>query len=596
VGVNCVGTLQPVITVDPNNIDFGNVQIDTYSPVLSFTLTGRNMNESITVTPPSGFEISKSENLGYQANSLTFIQTLGNVDATVYIKIQPTELREYSGNIDCSSIGAISKTVSLLCTATAPPSEITVIPSILDFDDTFLYYYSAEKTFQMTGTDLIADLVVTPPWGFEISKTSGLGYTTASLSYIPSSGSVNSTVYVRIMPTEAVAYSGNIDCSSSYATSKSVSVNCVGVEKPVLYSSTYNLDFGDITVGSYSFEHSFELTGEHLKGNVVVSTNGSTVYEISKTPGHDFISTDFEFVPTEGNLNVIVYVRVKPAAAQLYQENITCLSADAGYINIGVSVQGIAPYGFVFIPGGTFDMGLVDVATPVHTVTISRSFFMGKFEVTQNEWIDIIGSSPPTGYGVGDGYPVYNVSWYDVLVYCNRRSIAEGLNPCYTIESSTNPDDWGSVPTSPNQFWDEVICDWGTNGYRLPTEAEWEYTVRYNDGRIYSWGDESPSNTLCNYNSNVGKTTTVGSYPSGVSQLGLHDMTGNVYELVWDWYDAYSSSSATDPTGPAGGSDRIVRGGCWTNTDLEIRCVNRSFGIPSGISYKYGFRLARTIE
>jgi titin len=251
---------------------------------------------------------------------------------------------------------------------------------------------------------------------------------------------------------------------------------------------------------------------------------------------------------------------------------------------------------FVSIPTGSFSMGQVSVAEPIHTVNITRPYYLGKYEVTQKEWTDIIGTNPAHDYGVGDNYPVYFVSWYDILVFCNKKSIAEGLSPCYTISGSTDPAAWGSVPTSTNDTWNTVTCNFNAKGYRLPTEAEWEYAARYNDSRTYPWGETAPSNTLCNYNSNVGSTTAVGSYPGGKSYLGLYDMAGNVWEFVWDWLATYTSSLQTDPEGPTTPQNyKIRRGGSfYSNVDFLLKCAVRT---NESIEFKFqdeGFRIART--
>jgi formylglycine-generating enzyme required for sulfatase activity len=252
------------------------------------------------------------------------------------------------------------------------------------------------------------------------------------------------------------------------------------------------------------------------------------------------------------------------------------------------------PAGMVLVEGGTFPMGSADgerSEKPVHTVTVG-SFYMGKYEVTQKEWTEIMGttigqqwtaagnSGTPTR-GAGDNYPVYCVSWYEAVEYCNRRSVQEGLTPAYR----------GSG--------DGVTCDFAASGYRLPTEAEWEYAAR--GGRDapeaeYAGGNDADAAAWYLDNSG-GQTHPVGTKePNG---LGLYDMSGNVYEWCWDWFGSYGSGPQTDPKGPPGpaspGAARVYRGGCWFNLARAVRSALRRSDAPS---YRYdilGFRLVRSV-
>jgi formylglycine-generating enzyme required for sulfatase activity len=240
-----------------------------------------------------------------------------------------------------------------------------------------------------------------------------------------------------------------------------------------------------------------------------------------------------------------------------------------------------------------------DTEEPEHNVNITRSYYIGNYEVTQKEWIAIMGSNPANTYGVGDFYPVYYISWYDILVYCNKRSLSEGFSPCYSINGSTNTTDWGIVPASNNATWNLAQCDFTADGYRMPTEAEWEYAAQYNDNRTYPWGETAPSTVLCNFDNHIGKSTVVGSYPLGKSKLGLCDLSGNITEWCWDWYALYSSTEQTDPTGPTSGDYRVWRGSGWYDTinpTSSLSCTFRDMGAtsPEIRAKAHGFRLART--
>ncbi|GEM_PF-326414 len=256
---------------------------------------------------------------------------------------------------------------------------------------------------------------------------------------------------------------------------------------------------------------------------------------------------------------------------------------------------------FGYIPEGTFTMGDTrgggeSDELPIHSV-ILNAFYMGKHEVTQIEYAAIMGSNPSSGYGVGDNYPVYYVNWYSAIKYCNLRSINEGLTPVYSINSSTNPTNWGEVPSSDNVTWNMAICDWNADGYRLPTEAEWEYAARgatNTPDYLYSGSDDI--NTVAWF---VDNNSPYGCKPVGTkapNALGLYDMSGNVFEWCWDWYDLsyYSNTSGSNPTGPDSGAVRVARGGRWNISPNLCRVADRNYRSQfSNSSSGLGFRLCR---
>ncbi|MDR3171682.1 MAG: SUMF1/EgtB/PvdO family nonheme iron enzyme [Treponema sp.] len=238
------------------------------------------------------------------------------------------------------------------------------------------------------------------------------------------------------------------------------------------------------------------------------------------------------------------------------------------------------PSNMVRINGGTFMMGSPaseagrwDDEGPQHRVTVS-SFFMGKYEVTQKEYQAVMGTNPSRFKG--DNLPVEQVSWFEAVEYCNARSRKEGLALAYTISGS------GDNRT--------VTWNRNANGYRLPTEAEWEYACRAGTTTPYSSG--SSVDAAGWYSINSGRKT----HPVGTKQAnawGLYDLHGNVREWCWDWFGDCGSSAQTDPVGASSGTYRVERGGSWGHNGRYLRSACRDYYTPSNRYGSLGFRLAR---
>ncbi|MEO1260314.1 MAG: SUMF1/EgtB/PvdO family nonheme iron enzyme [Bacteroidota bacterium] len=259
----------------------------------------------------------------------------------------------------------------------------------------------------------------------------------------------------------------------------------------------------------------------------------------------------------------------------------------------------------VFVQGGTFQMGSKDGEAeekPIHSVTLS-DFYLHKNEVTVKEYLEFanaINSRFPEWMEKGgqfhiktgssdhykglegtlskENHPVVGISWNDAVAYCNWRSEKEGLQKVYKISNST------------------VTANWNANGYRLPTEAEWEYAARGRD-RKDKWGGTSTEGDIGKYANDSGESdgykyiAPVGSFRP--NHLGLYDMSGNVWEWCWDWFADYSSASRNNPRGPDEGTRRAVRGGSYLSSTNHTRCTFRKSGML-GIGYKnFGFRIAR---
>jgi formylglycine-generating enzyme required for sulfatase activity len=245
--------------------------------------------------------------------------------------------------------------------------------------------------------------------------------------------------------------------------------------------------------------------------------------------------------------------------------------------NTNRSEETPVPAGFVRVKGGTFQMGSNDGERdekPVHTVTV-KSFNISKYQVTQKEWQEVFVAGYNPSNFKGDKRPVENVSWYDAVDYCNRRSIKEGLTPVYSGAGNS-------------------ICDWNANGYRLPTEAEWEFAARGGNGSPgnYTYSGSNSVDAVAWYDGNSGGST----HPVGtkaVNSLGIYDMSGNVWEWCWDWFGGYSDDSQTDPRGPIYGTSRVRRGGGWAYAARCLRSAYRDGYIPSSQGDALGFRLVR---
>ena len=250
----------------------------------------------------------------------------------------------------------------------------------------------------------------------------------------------------------------------------------------------------------------------------------------------------------------------------------------------------------VWIPSGTFTMGSptseyyrLDSETQ-RQITISKGFYMGKYEVTQEQYQAVTGLNPsnflnnPAAGEVQRRRPVEMVTWYDAVEFCNKLSEREWLTKAYTITGRTPATGYPITSAT-------VTINWETNGYRLPTEAEWEYACRAGTTTAYNTGNTISDNTGWYTNNSNSITHEVGKKPPNA--WGLYDMHGNVWEWCWDWYGTYTGGSQTDPRGAASGSDRVERGGSWVDSGRFHRSAYRYYNYPNYRGSSIGFRLIR---
>ena len=228
------------------------------------------------------------------------------------------------------------------------------------------------------------------------------------------------------------------------------------------------------------------------------------------------------------------------------------------------------------LPGGMFWMGSDehDDEKPRHPVTLS-AFAMGKFPVTRGLYREVMGSGPDAWRETDDTLPANYIRWFDAVNFCNALSTRLGLEPCYRINEGS------------------VTCHREANGYRLPTEAEWEYAARAGTETQYFFGDDA--GRLGEY-AWFGENADNRVHPVGkkvANRWGFHDVLGNVWEWCWDCYGPYSDRAVTDPAGPEDGADRPLRGGPFVGRHGNLRSGNRLGRRPWIRGVDIGFRCVR---
>jgi serine/threonine protein kinase/formylglycine-generating enzyme required for sulfatase activity len=238
---------------------------------------------------------------------------------------------------------------------------------------------------------------------------------------------------------------------------------------------------------------------------------------------------------------------------------------------------------FVLIPSGTFLMGSKKEEddetgpgeSPQHEVRISRAFYLGSTEVTQGQYRAIIGKNPSHFKG-SDNMPVDSVSWLDSIVFCNALSVREGLTPFYQVQGDS-----------------VTVPDWKGMGYRLPTEAEWEYACRAGSHSRFNFGDEVERLGEFAWIMDNSEWTSHPVRQKPANEFGLYDIHGNLLEWCFDGFRSYNATPAVDPLGPLDGPRRMIRGGCWYGRIWSSRSACRMANVPDHKTSSLGFRVAR---
>ncbi len=573
------------------------------------------------------------------SNSATYWINLAKVEDPIILTEEGTYYYEENIEIECPTSGA---DIYYTLDGSEPNQESTLYQEAFTITDSctlkakaFKQYYPASNI--VTAEYEITQPSVSPPYfspnpgNYDLDQTISIHCQTEDAQiYYTLDGSLpneNSLTYSQSIFINSNTLFRAIACKEGYFNSSVVSGQYI-IEYQTVANPEFNLREGyylddqELTISTstsdaviyYSLDGSQPDQSSLVYSNPIILTEPTTVKAIaykelfspSEVVSAEFLVYHQEVTPVQFSLASGNYVGTQtlvmscptPGATIYYtidetepNENSTVYTDPLGVygtvtINSFAMAEGYypsqvsqaryiigheAPSDFVLIEGGTFNNGTSNITLD--------SFYMCRHEVTQAEFQALLGVEPPGDYGDGGQYPVYGITWSQAVAYCNARSLQEDLEVCYNAEDMT--------------------CNYEANGYRLPTEMEWMFAAKgglyqpaenYN---IYAGTDlESELWDYAWYDMNYANTSYI-IEGKNANQLGLYDMSGNVYEWCNDWYAPYSEEDQINPTGPETGIRRVKRGGCWDEPSGSCKVDFRNFDYPSSTDFNTGFRIVR---
>ena len=548
---------------DPKDEDLFGIEI-TYKESSAMTRSLAKMEEKSVFAAP-GLQYIEVPNLA-NGTEYTFtvktMDTSGNKSAGVTVKATPV---------------AVDSKEPLKIDLSVPPEKcntaITVTANITTAAqrvDRVVY----KKDGSEVASRLLADSSAKPAkkgstdrtWTFEITATDETANGTYTVAAIDSDGR-EETAQIPISNFDFTAPKVASELKAALSTDKT--------SVTLTWKDPDDKDFDHVEIHFVSNNG----TSDSGKSETVEVKKDVQTKDFSVDPSMAYYEYYIVTVDTLGNKSSGIPIKVHVAAVSKIPE---------GFVEIlAASITGSEPWtpaSDVFVSGRKLEIA---------------SFYISDHEVTRGEYKAVMGSDPSTakaydkdGNGLtGDdavkNNPVNYISWYDALVYCNTLSLKEGLTPCYAIGGSINPNDWGSVPTSWDDTWDAATCDPKANGFRLPTEVEWEWAAR--GGENYTYAGSETIGDVAWYTGNTRDSGSRDVKTKNKNGYELYDMSGNVYEWCWDRYGSISSD--TPSSGAASGSNRCLRGGSWFFTADKAQVAERFSHEPYQRQKHYGFRV-----